>query len=69
MNFLIKLDLRALNDIQNTIDYYDEKQIGLGKISQKEAVAVNSLGHIFVADERHKVLGGGNLYRVKIPKK
>ncbi len=31
MNFLIKLDLRALNDIQNTIDYYDEKQIGLGK--------------------------------------
>ena len=45
------------------------QQIGLGKISQKEAVAVNSLGHIFVADERHKVLGGGNLYRVKIPKK
>lgn len=31
MNFLNKLDLRALNDIQNAIDYYDNKQIGLGK--------------------------------------
>ena len=45
------------------------QQIGLGKISQKEAVAVNSIGQIYIADERHKVLGGGNLYRVKIPKK
>jgi hypothetical protein len=45
------------------------RQIGLGKISQKEAVAVNSTGQIYIADERHKVLGGGNLYRVKIPKK
>lgn len=31
MTFLIKLDLRALNDIQNAIDYYDYKQIGLGE--------------------------------------
>ena len=31
MNFLIKLDLNALKDIQNAIDYYDEKQIGLGQ--------------------------------------
>jgi toxin ParE1/3/4 len=31
MNFLIKLDLRALKNIQNAIDYYDDKQIGLGK--------------------------------------
>ncbi|MBI1836529.1 MAG: hypothetical protein HYR91_04620 [Flavobacteriia bacterium] len=45
------------------------QEIMLGKISQKESVAVNSKGAIYVADEKHKVLGGGNLYKITIPKK
>ena len=30
MKFTIILDTRAIHDIQEAIDYYDEKQIGLG---------------------------------------
>lgn len=46
-----------------------QKEVKLGTITQKEAIAINSKEEIYVADERHKVLGGGNLYKVKIPKK
>jgi toxin ParE1/3/4 len=32
MKFIIEIDSRAVQDIQHAIDYYDEQQIGLGKI-------------------------------------
>jgi hypothetical protein len=41
-----------------------QKQYGLG-ISQKEALAVNKKGLIYIADEKHKLLGGGNLHTLK----
>jgi hypothetical protein len=43
--------------------------ISLESISQYEAMAVNSKGVIFIADEQNKLLGGGNLYTVTEPKK
>ena len=41
------------------------KKIKLDPISKYEAIAVNSKGKIYIADERSKSLGGGFLYRVK----
>src|SRR6218665_351702 len=41
-----------------------QKQYGLG-ISQKEALAVDKKGLIYIADEKHKLLGGGNLHTLK----
>lgn len=34
-------------------------------ITQKEAIAIHSSGSIYVADERQKIIGGGNLYVIK----
>lgn len=34
-------------------------------ITQKEAIAVHPNGKIYVADERQKLIGGGNLYIIK----
>ena len=41
-----------------------QKQYELG-ISQKEALAVSKKGLIYIADEKHKLLGGGNLHTLK----
>jgi len=41
------------------------KHILLVPVSQKEAVAINSKGTIYLADEQQKLLGGGNLYKIK----
>lgn len=46
-----------------------DTRILLGSISQNEALAINSKGLIYMADEKNKLLGGGNLYSIKIPKK
>ena len=40
------------------------KHILLTPLSQIEAVAVNSKGEVYIADEKQKLLGGGNLYKV-----
>lgn len=40
----------------------------LDPVSQIEAVAVNSKGIVYIADEQQKLLGGRNLYKVKDPK-
>jgi hypothetical protein len=37
-------------------------------ISQFEAVAINSKGDIYLADEENSLLGGGNIYQVKFSK-
>lgn len=34
-------------------------------ITQKEAIAIHSNGKIYVADERQKIVGGGNMYIIK----
>lgn len=41
-----------------------QKQYGLG-LTQKEALTINSKGLIYIADEKHKLLGGGNLHTLK----
>jgi hypothetical protein len=45
-----------------------DKKILLEPISQNESVTVNSKGVIYMADEKNKLLGGGNLYIIKEPK-
>lgn len=45
-----------------------EDQEGLS-LSQKEALTVARNGLIYIADEHHKLLGGGNLYTLKWDKK
>lgn len=44
------------------------KNISLLTVSQYESIAVNSKGLIYIADEKNKLLGGGNLYTVEEPK-
>ncbi len=46
-------------------DFQLEKRIRLGRITQKEAIAINSKNEIFVATENHPILGGGKLYILK----
>ena len=45
-----------------------DTRILLGTISQNEALAINSKGLIYMADEKNKLLGGGYLYSIKNPK-
>lgn len=45
------------------------KQMNMLPITQKEALAVRKKGVIYVADERHKILGGGHIFVVKPDKK
>jgi hypothetical protein len=45
------------------------KQVNMLPITQKEALAVRKKGVIYVADERHKILGGGHIFVVKPDKK
>lgn len=42
-----------------------QKEIPLGFFSQKEAITVTSNGTIYLADEKQKLVGGGNLYIIK----
>lgn len=44
------------------------RNILLAPITQVESVAVNSKGEVYIADEKQKFLGGGNLYKVKTDK-
>jgi hypothetical protein len=46
-------------------DFQLEKCIRLGRITQKEAIAISSKNEIFISTERHPVLGGGKLYILK----
>jgi len=46
--------------------YHSETALSL---SQKEALTVDKNGMLYVADEHHKLLGGGNLYTVKFKTK
>ncbi len=46
-----------------------KEQINLLPISQKESITVKKNGEMLVADERHKLLGGGNMYLIKRKKK
>lgn len=46
-----------------------DRRVLLGPVSQNEALAINSKGLIYMADEKSKLLGGGYLYSIKIPKK
>jgi hypothetical protein len=45
-----------------------KEQVNMLPISQKECLAVKKKGVIYIADERHKLLGGGNIFIVKLNK-
>ncbi len=45
------------------------EEIMLDPVSQYEAITVDSNGKIFLADERNKLIGGGNIYHFKESKK
>jgi toxin ParE1/3/4 len=36
MSFSIRIDRRAVEDIQQSVDYYEEKQPGLGRLFEQE---------------------------------
>lgn len=42
-----------------------KEKIKFPGITQKEAIAINSKGVIYIATEKHPVLGGGKLYKLK----
>lgn len=42
-----------------------EKRIHLSCIAQREAIAINTKNEIFIATEKHPILGGGKLYMLK----
>jgi hypothetical protein len=42
-----------------------KEQVNMLPISQKECLAVKKKGVIYIADERHKLLGGGTIFVVK----
>jgi uncharacterized protein YjiK len=41
----------------------------LDPVSQYEGIAVDSKGKIYIADEKNKLIGGGNIYHFKEHKK
>ena len=55
MSYKIVIEPRAIFDIQNAVDYYDLKQVGLGKYfyqSLEEAIEVLSKNPSFKLDIR-----------------
>jgi hypothetical protein len=65
-NTLYVLTYNRLMEYDLDLKQFDStKTIRFRMLSQKEAVAIDSKGAIFVADERHRILGGGKLYKIK----
>ncbi len=46
-----------------------QKKVSLAPYSQKEAIATRDNKTIYIADEKQKVIGGGNLYKIKLDAK
>lgn len=46
-----------------------QKKIYLKPYSQKEAIATRDNKTVYIADEKQKVIGGGNLYKIKLDAK
>ena len=44
--------------------FVKESEMLMEPISQFEAIAINSKGEIYIADENNSLLGGGNIYNV-----
>lgn len=43
-----------------------EREINFDSLSQKESILVINKESIFVADEKHSIIGGGNLYKLDL---
>jgi hypothetical protein len=43
-----------------------QKKIYLKPYTQKEAITTRDNKTIYIADEKQKVIGGGNLYKIKL---
>lgn len=53
-----------IHSFENGKAKYESHQTML-PITQKEAIAIHPNGKIYVADERQKIVGGGNMYIIK----
>ncbi|WP_430405339.1 hypothetical protein [Fluviicola sp.] len=53
-----------IHSFENGRAKYESHQTML-PITQKEAIAIHPNGKIYVADERQKIVGGGNMYIIK----
>ena len=62
--FLLTYNRVITHTFENGKAKYESHQTLL-PITQKEAIAVHTNGKIVVADERQKILGGGNMYIIK----
>lgn len=66
--YLLTYNRVIIHSFENGRAKYESHQTLL-PITQKEAIAVHSDGKIYVADERQKIVGGGNMYIIKPAKK
>lgn len=67
-HYLLTYNRLIMYNLKNGKITFDGRVL-LGPVSQYEALAINSQGIIYMADEKSKLLGGGYLYSIKIPKK
>lgn len=61
---LLTYNRLIIHTFENGRAKYESHQTLL-PITQKEAIAIHPNGKIYVADERQKIVGGGNLYVIK----
>jgi hypothetical protein len=66
--YLLTYNRVIIHTFENGRAKYESHQT-LFPLTQKEAIAVHPNGKIYVADERQKLLGGGNMYVIKPEKK
>ncbi len=62
--YLLTYNRIIIHTFENGRAKYESHQTLL-PITQKEAIAVHSNGKVYVADERQKIVGGGNMYIIK----
>lgn len=62
--YILTYNRFIIHTFENGRPKYESHQT-MVPITQKEALAVHSSGKIYIADERQKLVGGGNMYVVK----
>lgn len=66
--YILTYNRVIIHSFENGKAKYESHQT-LFPITQKEAIAVHPNGKLYVADERQKIVGGGNMYVIKVDKK
>ena len=66
--YILTYNRVIIHSFENGKAKYESHQTLL-PLTQKEALAVHPNGKIVVGDERQKIVGGGNMYVIKVNKK